>query len=69
MMLEPRCRERDCKHYRGTVNDGDETTERVICAAFPDGILNKISYGKNLHLKPVEGDHGIRYEKTKDEEE
>ena len=31
------------------------------CKAFPDGIPNKILAGKNNHLEPVEGDHGILF--------
>ena len=68
MLDEPRCRVRNCKHFLGTENDGDETTERVVCSAFPSGIPNKIAYGKNLHLKPVENDQGIQYEKEQPKE-
>lgn len=64
MLAEPRCSERRCKHFLGPDNDGDETTERVICTAFPKGIPNNIAYGENLHLQPVVGDHGIQYEKV-----
>jgi hypothetical protein len=36
-----------------------------VCAAFPSGsgIPHDIAYGDNLHLEPVEGDHGIQFEK------
>jgi len=63
MIITPQCFKRNCKHFLGVKNDGDETTERVYCAAFPDRIPNKIAYGDNLHLTPVEGDHGIQFEK------
>ena len=63
MMHEPKCWKRKCKHFDGAKNDGDETTERWVCAAFPDGIPAKIAYGSNRHTSPVEGDHGITYEK------
>ena len=62
MLQEPRCSERGCKHLTGVVNDGDETTERPCCEAFPDGIPVEIAYGDNLHLTPFPGDHGIRFE-------
>ena len=39
----------------GVKNDGDESTERPYCAAFPDGIPEEIAYGDNKHLKPIEG--------------
>lgn len=32
------------------------------CKAFPDGIPEEIWIGGNDHKKPVEGDHGIRFE-------
>lgn len=62
MLLEPRCSERNCIHFQGVRNDGDESTERVFCVAFPDRIPNKIAYGKNKHTRAVKGDHGIRFE-------
>ena len=63
-MTEPRCYKRNCVHFIGVKNDGDETTERVVCKAFPDGIPDVIAYGKNLHQKPFKGDNGIQYEKA-----
>lgn len=63
MLLEPRCRVRQCRHYQGVKNDGDETTERNICAAFPDRIPDEIAYGDNPHIEPVGGDHDIQYER------
>ena len=64
MLLEPRCSERGCKHFRGVREDADrsELSDRVICAAFPDGIPPEIAYGDNPHTEPVPGDHGIRFE-------
>lgn len=32
------------------------------CAAFPDGIPQKIINGRFDHRKPYPGDHGIRYQ-------
>lgn len=63
MLAEPRCYTRNCRHFIGVKNDGDEATERVFCVAFPDGIPDDISYGDNLHTKPFPGDHGIQYER------
>jgi hypothetical protein len=36
------------------------------CFAFPGGIPDNIIRGKNLHTEPMEGDHGIVYEKYTD---
>ena len=65
MIAVPRCYERRCKHFRGVKQDspGDESTERVVCHGFSDGIPSEIAYGENLHLKPYPGDNGIQYEK------
>ena len=71
MLLEPRCRKRGCKHFRGIKEDSDpsELSDRVICAAFPDGIPSQIAYGDNPHTEPFPGDHGIRFEPGAPEEE
>ena len=53
MIIEPTCFIRNCVHFLGVKNNGDERTERVICKAFPDGIPYEISYGDNKHLKPL----------------
>lgn len=34
----------------------------VRCLAFPERIPNEILDGKNEHLAPYAGDHGIQYE-------
>lgn len=63
MLPEPQCLKRGCKHFIGVEQKGeDETTERVVCAAFPDGIPDDIAYGDNKHLTKVKGDHGIQFE-------
>jgi hypothetical protein len=62
MIAEPNCYRRRCKHFIGVKNDGDETTERVVCAAFPDGIPDEIAYGENDHTAPYPGDGGIQFE-------
>lgn len=51
MMREPKCWTRACAHFIGVRNDGDETTERVCCEAYPDGIPNEIAYGNDQHLE------------------
>ena len=65
MIAESNCGKRGCKHYRGVrwLDEDDESTEVHYCTAFPRGIPHRISYGKNLHLKPVRGDKGILFEK------
>jgi len=64
MLAEPKCFERKCKYFIGVKWLGDEEISEVcICEAFPDGIPDDITYGKNKHLKKVKGDHGIQYEK------
>lgn len=50
MLAEPTCYTRGCKHFISVKNDGDESTERVICSAFPDGIPDRIAYGDDKHL-------------------
>lgn len=63
MLAEPNCSKRKCKHFAGVAQpDGTESSERVVCRAFPDKIPDDIAYGDNLHLKPVKGDHGIQFE-------
>ena len=62
-MREPKCWTRKCKHFIGAKNDGDETTERWVCEAYPDGIPSRIAFGNSRHIKPEKGDHGIQYEK------
>ena len=51
MLATPRCFERNCKHFTGVSQpDGTEESERVVCAAYPEGIPNDIAYGRVLHL-------------------
>ena len=64
MIAEPRCHKRRCRHFTGVSQpDGTELSERVVCAAFPDGIPDAIAYKGNLHTRPYPGDHGIQFEK------
>lgn len=66
MLEEPNCSKRKCRHYEGVSQpDGTERSERNVCKAFPGKIPDKIAYGANRHGAPVEGDHGIQYEKEK----
>lgn len=62
MPVEPKCSIRKCIHFQGISDDEDEAKQVPICAAFPDGIPEQISYGENLHLEPFPGDHGIQFE-------
>ena len=64
MLFTPHCYRRQCEHYRGVHNDGDETTERVYCKAFPDRIPDEIAYGENPHTAPYPGDNGIQYQRS-----
>lgn len=65
MLKEPNCFKRRCKHYLGVSNDGDESTERHICKAYPKGgIPVDIAYGEYLHLKVREDqDNDIVFER------
>ena len=66
MLAEPNCSIRNCAHFIG-VDQPDETemTERVICAAFPEGIPDEIAYGDNRHLRVSPGQVGeFTYEKA-----
>lgn len=70
MINIPECYERNCKHLIGVKqSDNTEMTEVNVCKAFPDGIPFDIQDGENLHLEPVEGDHGIQYEEGEPEGE
>jgi len=66
MLLEPKCFTRQCRHFIGVKNDGDETTERVYCEAFPDKIPSEIAYGNNPHTKVYPNqENTIVFEKEK----
>tara|TARA_B100001964_G_scaffold236428_1_gene298129 strand:+ start:142 stop:393 length:252 start_codon:yes stop_codon:yes gene_type:complete len=78
MLAEPKCFKRRCINFIGPKSTKKRsamktTVDGVIlsCKAFPNGkgIPFEIAYGKNLHLKPFKGDHGIQYEKAKSEED
>lgn len=56
MLREPQCFKRRCKHFEDVNQpDGTELTEVNVCKAFPNGIPDKIAYGSNKHLKPIQG--------------
>lgn len=65
MIREPNCSVRDCVHFVGVRRSDldNESTERPVCKAFPDGIPDEIAYGSNEHLTPVAGDGGIVFQK------
>lgn len=67
MLAEPRCFERDCVHFKGVKRsvESDESTEKVVCKAYPEGIPTSIAYGLDLHLTTRPGDNGIVYEKKR----
>jgi hypothetical protein len=68
MIDEPRCSERNCKHFLGVLQKSEEEVgERPYCAAFPGGIPDEIAYGDNDHVSPFPGDHGIQYEMNQDQ--
>ena len=63
MIREPECSKRGCVHFIGVAQqDGTETTEKVVCRAFPEGIPQEIAYGNNLHTEPFPGDNGILFQ-------
>lgn len=58
---EPACFTRGCIHLIGPTGDYGSTV--IVCKAFPvEGIPQDILDGKDLHLEPVDGDHGIQFE-------
>ncbi len=64
MLIEPSCYKRNCKWFGGVKQGKDESTEVVVCPAFPDGIPRKIIRGKNLHKSIFPGQVGTTiYEK------
>lgn len=48
----------DCKHHN--------SSNWLVCSAFPDGIPLPIQSGEISHIEPVEGDHGIQFEPSED---
>lgn len=67
MLAEPRCFARFCAHYRGCVPIPGIDKAVHLCTAFPDpakgGIPDSIAYGPEDHLKPVDGDGGVVYQR------
>jgi hypothetical protein len=61
------CEARGCVHLLPASKKRDKDTGipdiSYRCEAFPDGIPEEIRRGKNLHLKPYPGDHGVQYER------
>ncbi len=51
MIAEPECRKRGCRHFGGVEQpDGTESSEVVVCPAYPDGIPERIAFDEELHL-------------------
>jgi len=72
MIAEPECYKRGCRHFIGVTHpDGGEgeAGEYVYCKAFPKGIPDDIAFGSNLHNEPIDGDNGIQFKKSSEEEE
>ena len=63
---EPNCHKRKCVYYmwmKGFIEE-ERISARHICAAFPDGIPDIISYGDEKHLKFLKNQgNGIVYER------
>lgn len=67
MIQEPRCTERNCKHYLGVSGGSDEKDQRPICEAYKKAIPDDISYGRSLHLVVrADQDNEIIFERGKD---
>lgn len=65
MLAEPQCSKRGCAHFQGCQQSDDtESTEIVVCDAFPDGIPDVIAFGSNPHTSPYPGDRGIQYKQA-----
>jgi hypothetical protein len=45
-----------CRHFRADLRD------RNTCDAFPNGIPREIAFGREDHVNPYSGDHGIQFE-------
>ena len=60
------CFKRKCRHLI-VASDEEFFQSKVVCRAFPDGILDEIAFGDNLHTAPYPGDHGIQYEASDQE--
>ena len=58
MIEQPKCSKRRCIHFLGVKNDGDETTERNYCMAYPNEIPTEIAYGKDKHTE-LRGDEVV----------
>lgn len=62
MIDEPKCSERNCKHFLGVL--GQEPSQVPNCKAFPKGIPNEIAWGDDPHLNPRPDDRGFQFEKA-----
>ena len=69
MIKQSACEQRGCRHYAGIYNPTgddpskfDESQERHVCVAFPEGIPAQVNNGEVLHEIPLVGDGGIIFE-------
>lgn len=69
MIPTPNCYLRKCKHYIGVDQpDGTESTERVVCSAYPEGIPLDIAQGDDPHYDVrADQNNNIIYEPDTDE--
>lgn len=62
-----------CKHFQGATSQGNPQGNPFatpkICAAFPQGIPQEVLLTIHDHRLPFDGDHGVRYEPTSEEED
>lgn len=58
-LSEPRCWSRRCAWFSGVEQpNGEETSERLVCPAYPQGIPSTIAYGEDKHLTVREDQTG-----------
>jgi hypothetical protein len=54
-----------CKHFKvDSMPPTRGEKPKPSCAAFPDGLPLEVWLGKNKHITPIAGDHGIQFERV-----
>lgn len=53
-----------CANFRSPLSlpEPERLTRGPFCAAFPDGIPDRVFGNEVDHRQPVDGDHGVRWE-------